>query len=390
MSRLVRHLPRRTQTTREVLTLNRPRKGALVGYGFIAEKGHIPAYIERKSRRDDFSIVAIADIHRERRAAAALRVPDARIYENYEDMLDAEASRIDFVDITTPPYCHAQIAHAALAAGLHVICEKPMAVSVEAAKSMAEHAARARRVLFPCHNYKHAPVIKAVRELLDDGVVGDVHLATLQTFRTTHARGTQEWRPDWRRERRYSGGGIAMDHGSHTFYLAFEWLRSHPTAVSAKTLSQHGADTEDNFSCTLTFPTGIATAQLTWTAGARKVIYTLHGDRGAITVDDDAIEVLSKDGGRGATEGRHQRARTVPSGWMDASHKDWFKGVLDQFAEAIGRGDFVSDETVDAVQCVRVICAAYASAQHASREEPIRASIAERQSSWEPIRRAFG
>jgi predicted dehydrogenase len=284
--------------------------------------------------------------------------------------LDAEAARLDFIDITTPPYCHGSIAHAALDAGLHVLCEKPLALSAEEAKAMAEHARRAERVLFPCHNYKHAPVIKAVRDLIAKGAVGDLHLVTLQTFRTTHARGTKDWRPDWRRERQYSGGGIAMDHGSHTFYLAFEWLRSHPTAISAKAFGSRGEDTEDNFSCTLTFPTGIATAHLTWTAGARKVIYTLHGDRGAITVDDDTIDVLAK-GGDAGLRGRVEHARSVPSRWMDASHKEWFSGLLDQFGDAMSEGDFVSAETVDAVECMRVISAAYASARRNSREVQI-------------------
>ena len=63
------------------------------------------------------------------------------------------------------------------------------------------------------------------------GVIGRVRLVTLQTFRTTHARRNRYGAPDWRRERRWSGGGIAMDHGSHTCsYLAFDWLKSYPTA----------------------------------------------------------------------------------------------------------------------------------------------------------------
>ena len=97
---------------------------------------------------------------------------------------------------------------------------------------MLRHAAEAERVLYPCHNYKHAPVIKAVRGVLEAGRIGKVHLVTLQTFRNTHAKGVTGWRPDWRRERSYSGGGIAMDHGSHTFYLAFEWLGGYPTAIT--------------------------------------------------------------------------------------------------------------------------------------------------------------
>ena len=89
-------------------------------------------------------------------------------------------------------------------------------------------------MIYPCHNYKHAPVIKAVRGVIEAGRIGKVHLVTLQTFRNTHAKGVTGWRTDWRRERRYSGGGIAMDHGSHTFYLAFEWLRAYPTAITAR------------------------------------------------------------------------------------------------------------------------------------------------------------
>jgi len=289
-------------------------------------------------------------------------MPRARIYASHTELLRAEAGNVDFVDIATPPYAHAEVAHAALGAGLHVLCEKPVAISSDEAQSMAEHADRARRVFYPCHNYKHAPVIKAVRSILERGTVGKIHLVTLQTFRTTHARGTRDWRPDWRRERMFAGGGIAMDHGSHTFYLAFEWLRSHPTSMGAKTFNSDGADTEDNFSCTLTFPTGIASAHLTWTAGARKVLYTLHGDRGAITVDDDVIEVLSRDGSA------HDESQSVPSQWMDASHKEWFSSLLDQFAQAIDRRDFVSHDTLDALQCVRVISAGYASAARGGRE----------------------
>ena len=63
----------------------------------------------------------------------------------------------------------------------------------------------AKRVLYPCHNYKHAPVIRNVRKIIDSGAIGQVHLVTLQTFRNTHARGVPEWRPDWRREKRHSG-----------------------------------------------------------------------------------------------------------------------------------------------------------------------------------------
>jgi predicted dehydrogenase len=239
---------------------------------------------------------------------------------------------------------------------------------------MVTLAREARRVLFPCHNYKHAPVIKAVRQILDAGLVGRVRLVTLQTFRNTHARGVDEWRPDWRRERRFSGGGIAMDHGSHTFYLAFDWLGGYPTAITAKMSTFGESDTEDNFACAMTFPSGTATAHLSWTAGVRKVIYTIHGERGALRVEDNDVEVAvmnadATDSGHGIWELKKQH---IESEWMDASHVGWFRSVFDQFAQAIGTGDFVSSETECSVRCVELIMSAYASALEGSRERGLR------------------
>jgi predicted dehydrogenase len=87
---------------------------ALIGYGFIAGKGHAPVYADRSAGVGDFQIVAIVDSNEARRAAALRDFPDARIYSDHLEMLQAEAGQIDFVDITTPPYAHASIAHAAL------------------------------------------------------------------------------------------------------------------------------------------------------------------------------------------------------------------------------------------------------------------------------------
>ena len=76
--------------------------------------------------------------------------------------------------------------------------------------ALLAYAERAQRVLFPIQNYKHAPVIRRVSELVASGCIGDVHHVTLETFRATHARGVPEWNTHWRRQRKYAGGGIAM------------------------------------------------------------------------------------------------------------------------------------------------------------------------------------
>jgi predicted dehydrogenase len=354
----------------EVTALGRTkRKGAIVGYGFIAEKGHLPAY----KRRDEFEIVAVADVCAARRRAAAAALPGARIYEDHATLIAKERAELDFLDITTPPYAHAPIAHAALDAGMHVLCEKPLATSVAEGRALVEHAARAKRVLFPAHNYRHAPVIQAVRQVLDAGLIGKVHLVTLHTFRNTHARGVPEWNTHWRREKKFSGGGIAMDHGSHTFYLALDWMRSEPSSFTAKMSTTNGYDTEDNFSGTITFPTGTATVHLTWTAGVRKVIYTVHGEHGAIRVEDDDVEVATMEPGTGP--GRsvtwQLKKERVASEWMDASHAGWFRSLFGQFGDAMDKGEHVGKDAKIALKCLELIDAAYASAADGSRERSL-------------------
>lgn len=343
-----------------------PLRGAIIGFGFIAEKGHLPAY---RAAPEAFSIDVVVDVCEARRARAREALPAARVYPDAKAMLQAEAGRLDFVDIATPPAVHAALAHAALEHGLHVFCEKPVATSAADARAVLDHAAAAKRVFFPSHNYKHAPIIKLIREVMAAGELGTVHLVTLDTFRTTHARGVAEWRPDWRRSHEHAGGGIAMDHGSHTFYLAFDWLASLPTAISAKMSTLGAYDTEDNFSCTVTFPTGIAVCQLTWNSGFRKVIYTIHGDRGALKIEDDEVEIHR----RGADGAIAVERRAAASHWMDASHAAWFRALQGQFAEAIRAGTWVGEEARHALACVQVIETAYASARADGAQLPLAA-----------------
>jgi len=351
-------------------------RGAVIGYGFISGKGHIPAYLQRSQK--DVQLVAVADICPERRELAKKALPDAHVYSNYRDLIANEAAHLDFVDISTPPCAHAEIAHAALDAGLHVLCEKPITTTLEEAKSLLEKAAKVKRVFFPGHNYKHAPVVKAIREVIDSGKIGEVRSVTLNTFRNTHAKGVTEWNTHWRRFHEFSGGGIAMDHGSHSFYLTFMWLGSYPTAVTAKmsNLSLGSAsayDTEDNFSAVLTFPNGLAHCHLSWTAGVRKVIYTIQGTTGAITVDDDDLQIAvqKKTDGPDVAQGAIRwevEKKSISSDWMDASHVTWFNAMFDLFKTAIDEDDFVGSEAKESYRCIEIITRAYESAKNGCRE----------------------
>jgi len=342
-------------------------KGAIVGFGFISGKGHYPAYLQRK----DVEIVAIADVCPARLEAARAAAPGARLYADFRELL-ARETKLDFIDVSTPPDAHAEIALHALERGVHVLCEKPLTTTLQQARALVDAARKHRRVVFPAHNYKHAPVVKFAHQVLQSGRIGAVRAVTLNTFRTTHAKGVPEWKTDWRRDKKLSGGGIAMDHGSHSFYLTFAWLGSLPTHVTAKTLTlDRQWDTEDNLNAVLTFPNGFAHTFLTWTAGVRKVVYTLQGSDGALVVDDDDWELTTgKSAGRTAVE-----KGMIESDWMDASHTRWFNSMFDQFQAAMRAGDFVNRELREAVACIQIIETCYRSSAEGSRELPLAVDV---------------
>ena len=103
---------------------------------------------------------------------------------------------------------------------------------------------------------------------------------------------------------------------------------------------------------------------MTWTAGVRKVIYSIQGTKGAITVNDDEAEVCDK-----ATH--NITKHTIASDWMDASHTTWFNSMFDKFKKAIAENDYVNEEIKQSLMCVRIIKTSYECSRGNSNEIPI-------------------
>lgn len=339
-------------------------RGAIIGFGVIASTGHTPAYLKMGAQQ----IVAVADPVASRRAAAEQQIPGVRTYATHQQLLaDAATLELDFVDIATPPCFHLEIALAAAELGLHVLCEKPITVSLEQARRMLRAAQEHRVTIFPCHNYKHAPVVQQMRQLIESGSIGPVRSATLTTFRTTNAKGTPEWNIDWRREQQFAGGGIVMDHGSHSCYLTFMFFGgAPPRSVAARTYQLDGYDTEDNVCGALNFDGGFAQLHLSWTAGVRKVIYALQGTKGALVVDEDEAQIF--------VDGQCER-RTIVSKFDDASHTDWFSSMFDAFVRDVEAGNFVTSELKESYWCVATIEAIYRSQAEGCREVEVESDL---------------
>lgn len=327
-----------------------PIEGALVGFGGVAEHGHLPGF----QRHGGFAITSVAepDAARRERARAALG-PAARLYASLRDLLAAE--KPVFVDVAVPPALHAETVAAAIIARRHVLTEKPLATTLADAESLLAAAQRAGVALVTAHNWHYAPVFRAARAAVQAGAIGRPLRIDFVTERTEPAGGPDSWRLD----RSLAGGGILMDHGWHQLYLALGLLGAGaPRSVRATTARRRftQASVEDTAEVTLHFGGDVeAHLVLTWAATERRTAVTLSGDGGSLAID--GARVLVREAG-----GAQRDWPVLPDAPDDSWHAAWFPPVLDLFAAALASPATAAPNRQEARMCQCVIDAAYRSA----------------------------
>ncbi|MGZ4967058.1 MAG: Gfo/Idh/MocA family protein, partial [Chthoniobacterales bacterium] len=202
-------------------------RGALVGFGNVAQFGHWPGYAASK----EVEIVAVVDASKERRAAAKSLNDSLGIFDSLGEI---ECEAIDFIDICTPPARHAQPMMEAIERGWHVLCEKPFLLDPAVVDQARAKARAARVAVVPVHNWKYAPIIRTASKRLQAGDIGKLRRVAITTLRMRDAATADQSQPNWRRDAKIAGGGILMDHGWHAVYLALHWFQQTPAKIRAK------------------------------------------------------------------------------------------------------------------------------------------------------------
>jgi predicted dehydrogenase len=192
---------------------------AVIGVGMGS--GHISGY--QKDGRAE--VVAICDISPDRLKAAGKRFEVECLYEQGERMF--EEVELDAVSVAVPNKFHAPLTIAALKRGLHVLCEKPMAMTVKEAEQMLAAAKQARRNLMINFSYRFSDMSFALKQQVDAGVVGDIYFGRTVWHRRRGIPGFGGWFTD----KEMAGGGPLIDLGVHRVDLAL-WLMGYPEPVS--------------------------------------------------------------------------------------------------------------------------------------------------------------
>lgn len=197
---------------------------AIVGTGGIYRLAHGPAWRQITRAK----VNATCDIIPERAEQARQELGTESCFGSIEELLENDG--IDLVDICTPPYSHAEITIKALRAGKHVICEKPMALTLEDAKRMIQTSRETDRHLYIGHTRRFDRRWIQVKEQISSGRIGEpVSIRWNERCWAGFPKDNWHWDPQ--------NGGVLMDLGVHVADL-FTWLLdARPTEVFAKGLS---------------------------------------------------------------------------------------------------------------------------------------------------------
>jgi predicted dehydrogenase len=228
----------------------------LVGVGAAAQINHIPAL----KRTDGVELVALVDRDPEKANRVAQKFGVPRVYGRLDDLLADD--EIDAVDVCTPNFLHAPVSIAALEAGKHVLCERPLARSAEEAAAMLKAAKKAERQLACCVQHRFRPDAQLLRKFVEKGDLGEIFFAKAGWLRQR-----TEWDSDeWRRQKRESGGGVVLDLGFQMLDLTL-WMLGSPsvTSVTASVHRQKKGEVEDSATAFFRLENGSTlTLELTW------------------------------------------------------------------------------------------------------------------------------
>jgi predicted dehydrogenase len=259
---------------------------AVVGVGF-GTTVHVPAFVS-----EGLEVVAVMASRRERAEAAAANLGIDGVFTDFASLL--EMPGLDAVSIATPPALHYEMVTAALRAGKHVICEKPFALHATQAKEMADLAAASGLTAMIAHEFRFASGRMFVKELLDQGYVGNPKMAVVRLMRGPVAAPSADV-PEYvaGRDDAASGAGFLFALGSHYIDCLRHWFGDIEDAGGMlETLAPHRrgatgmvlADADDTFAFTLRFASGVI-ADMIATRNAPFVeesTIAIYGDAGTL------------------------------------------------------------------------------------------------------------
>lgn len=335
----------------------------IIGCGKIAQVRHIPEYAAHPQAK----LWGYYDLNRDRAEALAGQY-GGKAYDSWQALLaDPE---IDAVSVCAANNAHAEITVAALEAGKHVLCEKPMATTLEACEAMVAAAKKSGKYLMIGHNQRLAKAHARARRLVEEGAIGDI-----VTFRTTFGHGGPEtWSVDpgkatWFFDKKKAAMGAMADLGIHKTDL-IQFLTGQKvveTTAVVTTLDKKGPDgqligVDDNAICIYRMSGGaVGTMTASWTYyGAEDNSTVLYGTWGIMRIYDDpaySIKITTADG----------ENILYDIDKIQTNDNQTKSGVIDLFMDSLVNGTPPEISGEEALSAMRAVFASIRSAETGER-----------------------
>ncbi len=315
--------------------------------------------------------------------AAAFGVAPMRTYANWQGLIAGERGKIDFLTICTPNDSHYAIAKAALAAGMDVMCEKPLALSLEEARDLAQTAAANNRILAIPFTYTGYSMVKAARDIVRRGELGTINKIVLEyiqgSFRKIDFTKPLTGHNIWKMDPRVSGPScVVADIGVHAFNL-IEYVTGLETESLLADLSSYapGNTLDDDASVLMRFKGGAKASVVISkiaTGEENGVRLRVYGDKASLYWNQEDPNTLSvkypfeperiykrKAPYMAALSAASDKAARIPAGHPEG-FIEAFATIYDEFCAAVRTrqiGDFPS--ATEGVRSMRFVEAVLAS-----------------------------
>lgn len=334
-----------------------------IGYcvaGLGVGKNHVAA----AAANPNVGYLAICDIDEKRLEEVGKQYPQAVRYNTFEAML--EDSNIDIVSVALPSGLHAEYAVKALEAGKHVLCEKPIDITVEKALTIEEARIRTGKKVGVIFQNRNNPVIRETKKAVEAGALGKLILGTfaVKWYRDQPYYDAGGWRGTWAMD----GGGSLMNQAVHTVDL-MQWLMGDVESVQGMyTIANHNIETEDLTASLIRFKNG-ATATFVSTTCCnpnRGTYVQVYGADGCIELNGDTIDAWKVKGITPEEEKAMQEKYADGGAAAVAADPTLVRGHASQVNDMIDAVLQDRDPQVgpmEAIKAVRIINAVYESSR---------------------------
>ncbi len=258
-----------------------------VRYGVIGVGGMGRNHINMFKDVKDLKFTAIADQVQDNIDLVLKDHPDVKVFKTADELV--KSGECDAILIATPHYFHPDLAILGLENGMHVLVEKPVAVTTKAAQKMNEVAAKHPELVFSAmFQMRTNPKWAKIKQIIDAGLLGEIRRfqwTATKWYRPQAYYASGGWRATWKGE----GGGVLLNQCPHNIDLMY-WLLGSPSTVSANLSlgKHHDIEVEDEVIATMTYPNGgvgvfIASTSEVPGTDATEIV----GDKGRITTSAD-------------------------------------------------------------------------------------------------------